>query len=233
MHKLSPYELYLFEENRRYGYETTEENDYPAWLKLENDAYYWIFRLSRKMPFVDRSISNRVLNRIEMIPNIRFLRYRDISPSLKQAFKDLSEEFSSLREDYKLEKMWDKPNVLSDLGMERWTEATFKVHECRDILPDPDWRENWEKERLYPYCTRKEAELIAFEFIKQEYDLNLYEKTEKNRSKYYYYRKAKDGKFKMEFGKCIYSDVGYDTDIVLGVAEVDMLSRDVRIQKCF
>ena len=49
MHKPSAYERYIQDEIHRYGWEADEENDFPCWLVLEHETYYWIFRLSRKM----------------------------------------------------------------------------------------------------------------------------------------------------------------------------------------
>ena len=49
MHKSSAYERYIQYEIHRCGLEADEENDFPCWLVLEHETYYWIFRLSRKM----------------------------------------------------------------------------------------------------------------------------------------------------------------------------------------
>ncbi len=49
MHKSSAYERYIQYEIHRCGLEADKENDFPCWLVLEHETYYWIFRLSRKM----------------------------------------------------------------------------------------------------------------------------------------------------------------------------------------
>lgn len=103
MHIPSAYELYLLDESRRYGWGNDEENDFPAWLILEQETYNWMFKLSRKMYWLlnNRTVSKSFLKRIEQIPTIRFLRYRDISPSLKQAIIMIVQEFTSLKQDLK------------------------------------------------------------------------------------------------------------------------------------
>ena len=81
MHAPSAYELYLMREQRRYGWSASDDNDFPAWLILEQETYYWIFYLSRSIrePLYYSTVSKQMLERIEKIPTIRFLRNRDIS----------------------------------------------------------------------------------------------------------------------------------------------------------
>ena len=228
MHRLSAYEKYILNEIHRYGWEADEENDFPCWLVLENETYDWIFRLSRKMhwPLDEHTVSKRLLRQIEQIPTIRFLRYRDISPALKEAINEIADEFNSLQEDLKKSEMWRKPYVLSKAGLDRWQRATELVYKCREVQPDPEWRENWEKENLRPYCTRREAENIAFEYVVKNKGIDLTEMDpEDGKRKYYYFLKAKNGVFKMRYGS--WSKEGnpfYD----IGVIEVDMLTRSVK-----
>jgi hypothetical protein len=228
MHKPSAYEQYLHNEIQRYGWKVDEENDIPCWLFLEFETYYWIFRLSRKIykPLDEHTVSKKLLRQIEQIPTIRFLRYRDISPALKGAINEIADEFNSLQEDLKNPEMWKKPYVLSKAGLDRWQKTTELVNKCQAVQPDPEWRENWEKENLRPYCTRREAEAIAFDYVKKNKGIDLTEiNPEDGKHKYYYILKAKDGIFKMRYG--LWSMEGnpfHDK----GVIEVDMLSNNVK-----
>ena len=96
-------------------------------------------------PLEDHVVSKRLLKQIEQIPTIRFLRYRDISPALKEAISEIAAEFESLQNDLKKSEMWRKPNILSETGVHRWKRATEMVYKCLDVQPDPEWREHWEK----------------------------------------------------------------------------------------
>ncbi len=228
MHIPSEYEKYIQNETRRFGLETDEENDFPYWLILEHETYYWIFRLSREMygPLNNPSVSKRLLKQIEQIPTIRFLRYRDISPVLKGAINEIAAEFYSLRTDLKNPEMWRKPNVLSKAGIDRWQKATELVNKCRHVQPDTEWRENWEKENMRPYCTRKEAEAIAFDYVMKNKGINLTEiNPDDGKHKYYYFFKAKNGVFKMRYGS--WSKEGKPF-LDIGVVKVDMLSQNIK-----
>ena len=227
MHKPSEYERYLIHERMRYGWKNDEDNDYPDWLALEEETYYWIFKLSRKIyvPLDGSTVPKSLLKQIEYIPTIRFLRYRDISPALKEAIKDIAVEFESLKNDIKNPEMWRKQNVLSNAGIERWQITVDIVYKCRHVQPDPEWRENWEKENLKPYCTRREAEGIALEYVNKTKGINLTEiDSDSGKAKYYYFLKAKNAVFKMRYG--YHGKENYYNDI--GIIEVDMLSRGVK-----
>ena len=152
MHAPTAYEKYLLHERMRYGWESNEDNDFPAWLILEEETYDWMLSLSRKMNrlFHDCNVSKQMLDRIEKIPTIRFLRYRDISPSLKEAVTSISSEFASLNVALKQPEMWKKPHLLSKSGAERWRIATDIVTKNLYVAPDPLWREKWEKENVRP-----------------------------------------------------------------------------------
>lgn len=229
MHAPSAYELYLIHESQRYGWENNDENEFPAWLLLEQEAYYWIFRLSRRIcdPLYSNTVSKQMLERVAKIPSIRFLRYKDISPSLKEAFHEIALEFSLLNEDLKRQEMWKGPYLLSKTGIDRWEKTAQKVSIYRDIKPDPEWRESWEKERLSPYCTRREAEKIAREYLLNIELIDLSEiNLEDGMHKYYCKCKAKNGLFRLEYG--LWGNSG-NPFIYLGVVEVDMLSRRAKI----
>lgn len=228
MHKSSAYERYIQYEIHRCGLEADKENDFPCWLVLEHETYYWIFRLSRKMHWSldEHTVSKRLLRQIEQIPTIRFLRYRDISPALKGAINEIVDEFNLFQEDLKKTEMWRKPYVLSKAGFDRWQKATELVYKCLGVQPDPEWRENWEKEYFRPYCTRREAETIAFDYVSKNKGIDLTEMNpEDGKHKYYYFLKAKDGVFKMRYGS--WSKEGNPFHDI-GVIEVDMLSQSVR-----
>ena len=224
MHIPSAYELYILDERERYGWKNDEGNDFPAWLVLESETNYWIVNLGRKMyrPLNDRIVSKRLLKQIEQIPTIRFLRYRDISPSLKQAINLIAQEFSFLKLDLNNPEMWEKTNLLSKVGIKRWRRAVELVSDCEwSVKPDPDWRE-----KVRPYCTRSEAEAIVCEYIMDSkgIDLNEIEK-DSNKHKYYCVRMAKDGLFKMRYG--IWSKEGSPFHD-LGVVQMDMLSLGIK-----
>ena len=225
----SAYELYIYHERERYGWENSEENDFPWWLILEQETIEWLFKLSRKMqlPHNNGIVSKRLLKQIEQIPTIRFLRYRDISPSLKQAITVIAQEFTSLYQDLKAREMWKKPNLLSKNGIKRWQRTAEVVSECNwKIKPDPEWREQWEKENVQPYCTRREAEAIAFAYIRKSkgIDLNEIDQDDK-KHKYYYFLMAKEGVFKMKYGIWVKEKPPFHD---IGIIEVDMLSLRIR-----
>ena len=50
MHKLTPYEVYLLDEDSKFGcvYGIKDETC-PKWLEMEHETYRWIFMLSRTM----------------------------------------------------------------------------------------------------------------------------------------------------------------------------------------
>ena len=228
MHIPSSYELYIQNEMIRYGLETNEENDFPSWLVLEHETYDWISRLSRKMgsPLNDHIVSKGRLKQIEQIPTIRFLRYRDISPGLKEAIEEIASEFDSLQKDLKKAEMWRRPNLLSREGIDRWRRATESVCNCLMVQPDPEWRENWEKEKYYPYCTRREATAIAFEYVRKYKKIDLTEIDQYDgKHKYSYNSKAKYGVLKMSYG--MWSRKASLSFHNIGVIEVDMLSKRV------
>lgn len=143
-----PYELYLMDERSRHWEKLPKGEDFPRWLELEHETFYWMVDLSRKMHRVlsDSIVSKALLKRIGQIATIRFLRYRDISPVLKDAIIEISTEFKSLSTDLEKPEMWFKENLLSKLGNERWRRATDIVAECLYVQPDPDWRITWERE---------------------------------------------------------------------------------------
>ncbi len=184
MHKPSAYEQYIQNEIHRYRWQVDEGNEFPCWLVLEHETYYWIFRLSRKMhlPLDGHTVSKRLLRQIEQIPAIRFLRYRDISPVLKRAINEIADEFNSLQKDLKKSEMWRKPYVLSKAGIDRWQRAAELVYKFRGIQPDPQWRENWEKENLRFYCKQREAETIAFDHVAKNKGMD-YTETDPNNDK--------------------------------------------------
>lgn len=231
MHAPSAYERYLLRESRRYGWGRNEDNDFPAWLVLEKEAYDWIFDLSRRIcdPLYNKTVSKQMLERVAIIPTIRFLRYRDISPSLKEAFHEMALEFSSLDEDLKRQEMWKRPQLLSNMGMDRWEKAVETVSKCRNTKPDPEWRERWEKERVAPYCTRREAECIALRYLQETEMIDLLEiDQEGGEHKYWYWNKAKDGLFRIEYGLRGTFDNPF---IKQGVVEVDMLTRKAKASR--
>ena len=229
MHAPTSYERYLFHERMRYGWESDEENDFPAWLVLEEETYGWMFSLSRKMYCLlrNRNVSKQMLDRIGKIPTIRFLRYRDISPSLKEAVISIASEFASLNVALKQPEMWKKPHLLSKLGTERWGIASGIVTKCLHATPDPLWRENWEKEQVRPYCTRREAEILASEYILANTGSNLEGLDPGDgKHKYYTFCKAKDGIFKLRYG--VWGKLG-DPYHDYGVVIVNMLTREIRL----
>ena len=86
MHLPIAYESYLNKEIIKHMIASNNGDEYPAWLVLEEETYNWIRNLERKLMFViwSRIVSKEFLERIGKIPTIRFSRYRDISPSLKE-----------------------------------------------------------------------------------------------------------------------------------------------------
>lgn len=231
MHAPSAYERYLLRERARYGWENSEDNEYPAWLVLEQETYDWIFRLSRRIldPWHNATVSKQMLNRVETIPTIRFLRYRDISPVLKNTIADIAAEFALLNEDLKSPEMWMRPFLLSKDGIDRWGKTAEIVCEKLHVLPDPEWRENWERKNLAPYCTRKEAEEIATDLLRKSRGIDLREKDPENgRSIYYCFRSAKEGIYKLRFGKWGRFDDPYND---IGAVIVDMLTKEGIIQE--
>jgi len=224
MYKLTLYEQYIQSEIRRYGW-PDNENDFPYWLVHENSLCYWMFRLNRSMyPAIWYStVSKQMLKRIEHIPEIRFLKYRDISPVLMDALHIITDEFYLLREDLKDQAMWKRPYLLSWHGVQRWKKAKDIVYESMLVEPDPDWRENWEKEKAAPLCTRREAENIARDYLIEHNGIDLEEiDPAGNSRRYYYHMKAKNGLFKLVFGIWIDGRIGESNMII-----VDMLSRKV------
>ena len=164
MHRLTEYESYLLDESAKYGFSFCHtEKCLPPWLVLERETYGWMFRLSRRMynTLQNAVVSSQLRAIIEKIPTNRFLKYRDISPGLKEAISDIGEEFFSLNEDLKRPEMCKQPGLLSKEGLDRWEKSARLVFECVRIVPDPAWRENWEKEREFSYHTREEAENSA------------------------------------------------------------------------
>lgn len=149
MRKLLPYEAYLYDEVQKYGW--IKQDNYPAWLALEMDTFYWIMNLSCKMRNTLEShvISKNMYERIKIIPEIRFLRYRDISPVLKGAIAEITVEFVLLQEDLSNPEMWLRPYLLSRSGVERWRKAAEIVSSCRYIKPDSEWREKWKEQKDY------------------------------------------------------------------------------------
>ena len=143
MHLPSPYEVYLREERARCKYTKNK------WLELESETYRWIFDLEREVCWVgrNRTVPKRLMKQMESIPTIRFLRYRDISPVLKEAIKRIASEFASLNEDLKNPEMWRNPSALSGKGLRRWEQTVQILYECRYVTPDPEWRLNWENEK--------------------------------------------------------------------------------------
>lgn len=122
--------------------------------------------------------------------------------------------------------MWINKNCLSKQGRMRWEQAAVIVSECRKIKPDPEWRECWEREVLKPYCTRLEAERLAISYVKEHFNIEIIENdTLRRKSDYYHFMNAKDGIFKMRFGKRE-SELG-SPYIDIGIIKVDMLTRDV------
>lgn len=146
MHKLTPYEVYLLDEDSKFGcvYGIKDETC-PKWLEMEHETYRWIFMLSRTMGmyYNNRTISNKMIERINQIQTIRFLRYRDISPVLKKAIEVISREFISLKTDLAVPVMWKKENILSREGLSRWRKAGEVVSDCCHVIPDVEWREKW------------------------------------------------------------------------------------------
>ena len=228
MHAPTSYERYLLHERSRYGWESNEENDFPTWLMLEEETYNWMFSLIRKMDQVHGGVvSGQFLSRIDALPSIRFLRYRDISPSLKKAIKDITVEFASLRDDLKQPEMWKRPNLLSRTGAERWKKAAKTVDKSIYAVPDPIWRENWEKENTYPNLTRKEAEDLASEYILQRTGIDLDEiDPSDGKRKYSAFFSAKNGIFKLRYG--VWGKLG-DPSHNYGIVEVNMLTRDINM----
>ena len=123
--------------------------------------------------------------------------------------------------------MWEKPNLLSKEGIKRWQRTAEIVSEWDwKIKPAPEWREKWEKENVQPYCTRREAESIAFEYIRNSRGIDLNEiDQDDNKHKYYCFRMAKEGVFKMRYG--IWSREGSPFHDI-GIIEVDMLTQSIR-----
>lgn len=224
-HAPTGYEFYILFERQRYGFETNEENDFPTWLKMEDEAYHWMISLNHKMysTFQDHIVSKETLRRINHISTIRFLRYRDISPILKTALQAMITELVSLSHELSNDNMWKRPCLLSWPGFIRWKEATQKISELLYINPDPSWRENWEKTNCAPYCTRLEAQDLAFDYILQTYNIDLKDKAIDGL--YYIRSTAKHGIFRMHYSRRIPSD---DTLHNTGIIEVNMLSKTVR-----
>lgn len=155
------------------------------------------------------------------------MRYRDISPVLKAAISEIGTEFISLHEDLKCPEMWRRPHLLSKIGLQRWKKTTKIVESCLNVSPDPEWREKWEKERVSPYCTRKEAIIIAVKYVLENIGIDLEEiDSENGKAKYHYSFLAKGGRFRMPFGK--WGKIG-NPDKDIGVVEVDMLTREARL----
>lgn len=228
MHTPSDYELYLIEETMRYGYDNSDDNEFPSWLAHEDAAYSWIFKLSRKIsyPLNYHTVANELLNRIENIETLRFRKLRDISSQLKNAIESIVEEFIDLNHDLKDPLLWKKPKVLSSRGLERWKQAADVVSKARSVHPDPEWREIWEQTILKPYCTRLEAEKLAVQYIFDTLGINLLELDSKNNEHVYYHRMtAKDGIFKLKFGRYERDEGDFSNDI--GVIKVDMLTRQI------
>lgn len=190
----------------------------------------FVIEVSKSCAFYD-TVSKQMIERIEKIPTIRFLRYRDISPSLKKAISDIAAEFASLHEDLKSPEMWIRSHLLSKTGLERWERTAELVGECRYVVPDLEWRENWEKKNVAPLCTRLEAELIAKEFIFNNTGIDLSEIDPKDgKLKYYCFRYAKNGCFKLRFGEWgelnhPYNDIGTVVVYML-TKEAEMISPD-------
>ena len=222
MHRYTEYEDYIQSELQRYGW-PVEENDFPFWLAHEYKIYYWLFRLGRSMYNAAwySTVSKQMLKRIDHIPEIRLLKYRDVSPSLMDSLYTVTSEFKLFREELKSEKMWRKPYLLSRSGVQRWKEVQDIVYKSMQAIPDPEWRENWEKEKVYPFCTRREAEDIARKYIKEHIGINLDDPDIDKQ--YFYHSKAKDGLFKFLYKPC--TEDGHKSEYECII--VDMLARKV------
>ena len=149
MHLPIAYESYLNKEIIKHMIASNNGDEYPAWLVLEEETYNWIRNLERKLMFViwSRIVSKEFLERIGKIPTIRFSRYRDISPSLKEAIITIANEFASLNEDLKCPEMWERQCLLSYIGFKRFERTINIVDKCYHVMPDPEWRDDWEKKR--------------------------------------------------------------------------------------
>lgn len=156
MHKPTPYENYLFEQNKKYGffwlYSSSEwvERGIPSWLIHEYKTYYWIFDLIRKMRDVlDYSnVPSQIQFRISTIETIRFRKYENISPVLKESVEEIVSILSELHTDLQDPGMWKRRNLLSYKGHVRWERAYHDISPYTYIIPDVDWREEWIKENL-------------------------------------------------------------------------------------
>lgn len=142
MHLPSSYELYLLEEDKR-CYKTGTKC--PEWLNHEHIVYYWIFRLSRSMewPLMSgNTVSKQMLLRVKNIPTSRMLKYRDVSPELRNALNNIATAFSKLDKQLQGPEMWRRPYLLSLKGQEVWKEAGVVVYEGRHVnAPEVGWRD--------------------------------------------------------------------------------------------
>lgn len=226
MRKPLIYEKYLHDEIKRYGWENSADNELPSWLIHEINVYNWIFRLSRTLnkPIYNRTVSNNLIIRLKNIRNNSNKRYENISSELQGAVDAVSNELGKLYEDLTHDaSLWTREHLLSKAGIHRWKQSVVVVDDCLAVIPNPDWREQWEKSIVSPYCTRREAEIIAIEFAKKIKGLDLYEIDPKcGKAVYYHNNMAKNGIFKMCYG-CFVRDGGLPMR-ELGVIVVDMLN---------
>lgn len=228
MRKMYAYENYLSNEIRIYGWEESEENEFPSWLKHEYKVYYWMFNLSRGMcvPIVNNyAVSNQLMFRLKNIRNSSHARYMNISPELHNAVNNLCSELGSLYDDLSSDSsLWKEEHVLSKTGIERWEKAVDFGMNCINVKPNPEWREQLEKSISAPYCTRHEAERIAIEFVKNAEGIDLLETNpEDGKKNYYFYNDTKNNIFKMSYGYYVRNDGPPMKKI--GVIKVDMLKR--------
>lgn len=173
-------------------------------------------------------VSKQMIYRLDHIPPKKLLRYRNLSTSLQEDIRIIGIEFAELNKDLKKTEMWRKPFIMSTLGLQRWKKSIEVLSDCLGVKPDPEWRENWEKKKMHPYCTRKEAELLALDYVLKDKGLDLHETDPDNdKNKYYYSQKVKNGIFTMKYGAWNKGIGAPMQDI--GAIEIDMLSREIKI----
>lgn len=175
MRKLSAYEWYLHEQTRFFFYCEDEKNDFPDWLDFERSAFYWMFRLSRKIMGAlsdGGTLSLSLQEQMKNAPTNRRLRYRCIAPVLKEALSGFAAHASRAYEKIRCDgECWISKCTLSKKGRSIFTEEIKGIEEYESVRPDHHWRLLRERELAYPGLSRYDAYDIAKKAVEKEYGI--------------------------------------------------------------
>lgn len=189
MRKLSQYECYLHEQRRFFFYFEDNDNEIPYWLIFEENAYYWMASLTKKLKWVlinGGTFSIRLQEKMKNAVRHRVHRYRSISPELKEAVRAFAEYVSSTYAKLLSEPdFWLNEYTLSKKGRSFFEQELKTIYQFEDVKPDRGWRIREEREKAFPYLCRYDAFEAARIAVEKEYSIRINIERDRSTSPYY------------------------------------------------